>query len=271
MKNSYSDMTDEDMAWLAEQLGETLPAPRDPVLVALAEFLSTPAAKEADANLPKSFQLHADGLHTDVATKKAGIEDVRVCGPILVVAMARTKGGSDWSKLVRFVDHDGNVREELFAASDLARGSARIVAKLASQGFDIDSHRDARKHLGVFLSKSSPEERIILTDRLGWVDDNRSAFVLGSGRVIGNGNYRPTFDVPTEHAEASKPCGTLGDWQRTVATLSVGKRASSSTASMKNPPFRMIFGHHPKTERVQPVQHAGDAGKSAQHGSIVGI
>lgn len=222
MKDGFIDLNDEDMASPAEQHDETLPAPRDPVLVALAEFLSTPDAKEAHANLPRPFQLRADGLHTEVTTIKAGIEDVRVCGPILVVAMARTTGSSNWCKLVRFVDHDGNVREELFAASDLARRSARIVAKLASLGFEIDSHPDASKHLGVFLSKSSPEERITLTDRLGWVDDRRVAFVLGSGRVIGDGNYRPTFDLPTEHADSSKSRGTLVDWRASVAARCVG-------------------------------------------------
>ena len=99
------------------------------------------------------------------------------------------------------------MRELLFAMKNLVRGTGGVIAELANMGFEIDSHPSARKHLADFLSKSSPEELITLTDRLGWVDEKRSAFVLGSGRVIGNGSYRPVFDVPTEHQEASKPRG----------------------------------------------------------------
>lgn len=222
--------TDEDFEFLEQLLSEsTAIVPVRPTLAPeLEKLFNGGNGAAASVQLPRGFELRADGIHASIVKKNDDVEELLVCGPLIVTALARTEDRTNWSKCVRFLNRDGEVREARISEADLAMGGKSVAKRLAGEGLYLRGTSEAKKQLLLLLNESNPGRRIVLADRLGWVDDKGSAFILGSGQVIGDASYEPTFEVPAEHRRASLAKGSLTDWQRNVAAHCVDRCGRTS-------------------------------------------
>ena len=229
MTDSFDDdFTDEDYEYLGQHLSDlastsTAMVPVRPAHAPeLKELFDGAEDAAASITLPRGFDLRADGIHVAITKKNGEIEDLHVCGPLIVAASARTPDGKNWSKRIRFLNRDGKLCTLLVSEAELTAGGKSVARRLAAEGLFVGASNEAKKQLMLLLCAWNPRHRIFLADRLGWADDAHSAFILGSGQVIGDPGFQPAFEIPVEHQRASASKGSLAGWQRDVAALCVG-------------------------------------------------
>lgn len=223
---------DDKIIFLADHRGHHERATKAPAQASSVALLASPDAQNFMRLIPQGFELREDGIHMAVPARDGEINDLLICGPIGVVASARTMEGKNWSKVVLFIDREGNVREELLAEADLLGKSKAVLSRLVDLGFFIATGNAARAGLLDMLMSWNPANKITLTDRLGWVAKKRTTFMLGTGRAIGTGDFRLIRAVSAEHCRASQPLGTLEDWQRNVAALCAGNPLMVTAVSL---------------------------------------
>ncbi len=171
--------------------------------------------------LPAGYQVRHDGIYRSI--EKDGGEDwAWLCTPIQVISLPRSRNGEDWGRLVEILDADGRVHRwaipaEMFGGdgTDLRRGVLRL-------GLDLASGQRARQAFMDLLMQWRPKARSIMTDRLGWSDETCSAFTLGDGRTLGNGEIVYQAENVPGVAREMRIRGSLEDWKNAVAALISG-------------------------------------------------
>jgi Superfamily II helicase and inactivated derivatives len=181
------------------------------------------AQAEADkANPPpKGFKVTLEGISYEVENE--GETEWRwLCSPIRVLALPRGADGKGWGRLVEIVDPGGNRHRwaapaELFAGdgTDLRRECYRL-------GLRLSTAREARARFSDLLQQWAPRARATTAERLGWADESCTAFVLGSGRVIGAGDVVFKAEHAPGAAAEMRAAGSLDDWRDTVAAACAG-------------------------------------------------
>lgn len=74
----------------------------------------------------------------------------------------------------------------MLSRQQLNKSANVALAPLFDIGFELAPVEKADKSVLNFLNIWRPEDRYLRFDRLGWINNNHDAFVLGNGRVIGN-------------------------------------------------------------------------------------
>lgn len=189
-------------------------------------------AKAALERIPRPFRVESTGVYGFIELRKGEIECRRLSAPLVVVAKARKSQGGGWSKLVRFLDHDGQFRELVISDADLTTKATRVLADLADLGLEITAGTREQQALVELLRKWEPAERITLVTSIGWTDTNCSAFVLADGKVIANDAVRLTPGVVDISSNAAVARGELAGWRENVAGLCPGNALMITAVSL---------------------------------------
>jgi putative DNA primase/helicase len=135
--------------------------------------------------------------------------DQWLCAPLEIIAMASDTGQS-YSKLLRFVDVEGNNREFLLPMKMLKGQAEELKGVFLDMGLSLDL-----RHFNLlrdYINRTTPKRRVKLAQKTGWADEH--CFLLPN-LVIGD----------ADHVLASNPYGgadygvdgTMQDWQKDVA------------------------------------------------------
>ncbi|RYH06101.1 DUF927 domain-containing protein [Tropicimonas sp. IMCC6043] len=170
---------------------------------------------------PRGFSLRPDGIHYEV--EKDGESEWRwLCSPIRVLALPRGADGKGWGRLVEIVDPDGNRHRWAMPAELFAGDGTELRRECMRLGLRLSTSRNARAVFSDLLQTWTPEVRATTAERLGWADETCSAFVLGSGRVIGDDNVVFQSEHAPGAAAEMRCSGTLEQWRDSVGAACTG-------------------------------------------------
>jgi hypothetical protein len=130
------------------------------------------------------------------------------------VRTTKSKRLGQWSVLIRFRDHDDEVREIIVLESVL--GGPKIIDHLLDAGYRLPAPGDNRKLVLGYLRDASPARRATVVRQCGWQGNN---FVI-SGKVYGPDGRRLIY-APRLN-ERSRQCwerrGSLAEWKDAIAS-----------------------------------------------------
>ncbi|MEM6742958.1 MAG: DUF927 domain-containing protein [Pseudomonadota bacterium] len=176
---------------------------------------------ERPEGIPRGYRLREDGVYRRVEDKDGKPIWIWLCSPIQVLALPRDRHGRGWGRLLEVTDPDGRKHRWSAPMRLFAGDGTELRAVLMDLGFDLAPGPAARAATMEMLSRWRPGARALTAERLGWVDETLSAFVLGDGRVLGDAEVVYQSDHAPGVAEAMRPAGTLQRWRDKVASLCV--------------------------------------------------
>ena len=145
-----------------------------------------------------------------------------ICSPIEVRAMLRDGASSNWGLVVHFSDPDGRPHDVALPAEVYSDPNA-LASLLTSEGLRLaDASQWTRVALSTMLMKWSHPDRRTVAVTPGWTHD-RTAFLLGDGRVIGDQTVmlaHGRLDITAAKDPGAR--GDLGAWKASVANLCAG-------------------------------------------------
>ena len=145
-----------------------------------------------------------------------------LCSPLAVISTFRDALGSGWGRLVQVIDDDGAVHHLAFADADVTAKWTMVLRALIGAGLRIGTDPASKKCLQRLLLEWRPERRQTSTSSVGWVDRNYNAFVLGSGKVIGDLDVLPVNLTSSPASLAQIEKGSLSEWTANVGSLCSG-------------------------------------------------
>ena len=157
-------------------------------------------------------------LGKSFAKEPPALRDVRICGVLKAVAIARNRQGGEFGLLLEFRDRLGQLKQWNMPCRLLAGRGDELQKALFDQGLDI--HYPQRSRLAEYLCQQHPDRTVWITSTPGWFDniyvlpdrtiggDSTDAVLLQSEGNINNNLYRQA--------------GTLSAWQQQVAALCPG-------------------------------------------------
>lgn len=141
-----------------------------------------------------------------------------LCSPLRVTARFRDALGTGWGRIVEVTDCDGTVHRKAILDADIVSSWGRVLRRLVGAGLRIDSAPSSKNKLRDFLLNNAPPKTQVSTDRAGWVDADKTAFVLGDGRGICSLDVVPiNFDVSPVSKEVVE-AGTAEQWREAIGT-----------------------------------------------------
>lgn len=183
----------------------------------------------------KAFEQRDDGLHyvPVINGTTVDVDGIHVCGPIRVIAYARTSDDEAWSLQLSFKNRDGQGKEYLLRIGDLEAPGSTWLADLMNAGLLVGDDPEANGLLKRWLKGRKPEKRIRLVERVGWTPEF-SAFMLPTGPVPA-----PPEQGDLEHfvfkVRKTKALfgvkGTLNEWQENIGKYCVGNSRLLFTVS----------------------------------------
>lgn len=176
--------------------------------------------------LPVGFAVRIDGIYQLGPANDAGdgesSEELWLCSPLQVVALFRDKSGTGWGRIIEVTDRDGRKHEVRILDRALESSTVNARALLADQGLRIREGLKARQAVIDLILRWTPPTKLQSTECLGWSDEDCAAFVLGDGRVLGNGNIVALRTGQSSVMNEIRSSGTLEDWRSKVAGPCVG-------------------------------------------------
>lgn len=171
------------------------------------------------ADLPVGFSLSLGGIE---ATGPDGTA-TWLCSPLCVLSRFRDAFGSGWGRMVEVTDLDGTTHREALLDADIVANWNRVLRRLIAIGLRINSAPASKNKLRDLLLNCAPTDTQVSTDKAGWVDAKRTAFVLGDGRSIGSLNVVPVNFTASPVSRAVSEEGTVEHWQNNI-----GKKCSDN-------------------------------------------
>jgi putative DNA primase/helicase len=176
------DLADaEEDGWTADRLQAALEGRPDLLKVALLVRQANEAEQtrmlEDPDGLEGRFTTNAEGVWKIVETydkraKETTVELIWVCSPLTVCGLTRDSRTSDWGRVVKFRDPDGNEKTLILPMQEFASGGIAILKRLMSHGLVFVPSRAGRDHLFEYLMRSMPKARITHTTKPGWVGES---------------------------------------------------------------------------------------------------
>jgi putative DNA primase/helicase len=145
-----------------------------------------------------------------------------LCSPLAVISTFRDVLGSGWGRLVAVTDEDGIVHHLPFNDSDITTKWNSVLRSLVGAGLRVSPDPASKKALQRLLLEWRPERRQTSTSTVGWVGRDHKAFVLGSGKVIGDLDVLPVHLSTSPSAAAQTEKGELSEWTAEVGSLCSG-------------------------------------------------
>lgn len=152
------------------------------------------------------------------AKEPPALRDVRICGVLKAVAIARNRQGGDFGLLLEFRDRLGQLKQWNMPFRLLAGRGDELQKALFDQGLDI--YYPQRSRLAEYLCQQHPDRTVWITSSPGWFDN---VYVLPDRTIGGNSS-----DAVLLQSEGNiniglyRQAGTLSAWQQLVAGLCPG-------------------------------------------------
>lgn len=180
-------------------------------------------AESRPDGFPKGFHAKAGGIYREVTTPDGATEPQWLISPISVLALTRDSASEGWGRLLDIVDADGRHHRWAMPAAMLAGDSTDARRTLLDLGAFISNAQGAKASLADLLARWKPKARARQTGRLGWVDENCKAFVLGDGRTLGDEAVVYQHDTGSAAAATEmRASGTASEWCANVAARCSG-------------------------------------------------
>ena len=146
--------------------------------------------------------------------EESGGQRLRLGGELRVICASSTKGGSDQSHIVQFLDRTRKVQKTLVIPLRLLAGDAKEVwAMLADEGYDLSLSHPGKLKLADYIMNSKPPEVRLAVDHTGWFDEQH--FVTPA-KVISLSEGCGLCFVGPKFLEGFSEMGTLENWQKRV-------------------------------------------------------
>lgn len=168
------------------------------------------------------FGIDDQGIYFDKRDKETGepIGQVRVCGPLTVLGLARTSHGGSWGYLCEWTDRDGRTKRAVLDCADAFGEVPAFVRPLAEGGLWIAPGQAPKVREFVVSAKTDARARRV--DVTGWLDDG-SSYVDASGTVYSGAVLtEPVYFDASNSAKALPKRGTLETWRATVGAMCTG-------------------------------------------------
>lgn len=157
-------------------------------------------------------KVEADGSEVDQAP-------LWICSPLAIDALTRDEAGSDWGRLLLFMDRDRRRHQWAMPCAMLATDGADLRAELLRQGLDISSNSRARKLLIDYIQQADPRVTARCVSRTGW---HGNAFVLPR-ETYGDSEAEPIiFQTTAPDSVALGQGGTIEGWREKVCAPAAG-------------------------------------------------
>lgn len=179
-----------------------------------------PTRAEMPEFLPEGYSLREEGVFQMQEVKGGDLLPVRICSPLVVKGLC-TKGAAGWGRLVEVQDPNGDWHEVILEARDVSKRSVTSLHPLFDRGLELGPVEKAAQRVVELLATWRPTTTYRRVDRLGWTDENCTAFSLGDGRVVGGGHV-VTEGMSTDIATSMHEEGTLEGWRTEVAKNCIG-------------------------------------------------
>ncbi|MNX66847.1 hypothetical protein D3C86_979510 [compost metagenome] len=165
------------------------------------------------------FEVTDGGVYV-LGANDEGEETRRWVFPYLeILALGRDSDSENWSKLLRFKNADGELRDWIMPMPMLAGGGTPIREILLGKGYDAPhiGRNSANDPLLSYLYEQVAN-RYRTVSRVGW---HGEAFVLPD-RAFGGGSEIITYLAPDGSDHAFRTAGDLEGWKRTLGALCTG-------------------------------------------------
>ena len=167
---------------------------------------------------PDGFALFDDGVYEISADDS--IDPVFVCSPLRVKAVFADGNGCGWGRLITVKSMNGQWHEIPVTNAALTRSPGDVIATLVDHGLDYSTDKKTRDRLLRLLKQWKPITQLQSVSRMGWVDDDLSAFVMGTN-IVGRQNVLP-LSPRTGIGTGLAVLGDVADWKQEVGTKCCG-------------------------------------------------
>ncbi len=176
-------------------------------------FKPQTTAKEHKQYIPQGYLVKDDGLYKIPDGDKDN-PPLKISDKIEVLAEARDSKAQNWSKVVRFKDHDGNSKTILIENTLFAADGRELKEKLLFNGLYINKPQELKKYLNDFKT----DNRARCIDKIGWYKD---IFVFPDNETIGNSQEAIVFQGDNLLNEYQIK-GSLEDWRENISKYCQG-------------------------------------------------
>ena len=157
-------------------------------------------------------------------TREAEPSPIWVCAALRPIAETRDENGGSWGLLLRWDDRDDRLHEWAMPRRLLHLDGNQIAAELDHAGLTVGTSQQAHERLKQFLGWIKVSQHLRCVTRTGWHQTEAGhVYVLPGGETFGPRGARVILQ--SEHiaaADATRPRGTLAEWQEQVARYAVG-------------------------------------------------
>ena len=206
-------------------------------------------ANQQPDGIPDGFELRDDGIYLLPYSDSKGKAPIWLCSPITVIAQTVDTQNKRWGRMISAKNEAGVIHEFVMSAIEISR-VPKLIDQLLDKGLHIDSSKANRTTLSKMLMDWKPAATVLLTDKLGWAENNYKTFLFADGSTMGQQKakfapVRPAFSLK----DVCKR-GNLDAWKDTVATRANGNPVLITAISLAfaGPLLRIIgrngFGIH---------------------------
>ncbi|MGZ8907396.1 MAG: DUF927 domain-containing protein [Methylobacter sp.] len=166
---------------------------------------------------------HPSGVYHHSMSKETKNEpsmpvDIRLCGPLRVIAIARNKHGREFGQVIEFINKDGTPKRWNMPSRLLAGRGDEIQIELLDAGLDINY--SMRGKIAEYINNQHPKSKVWTASTCGWFDNE--VFVLPNC-VIGNNADGVVYQCENYGAmDSYEQSGYLSQWQDNVARYCIG-------------------------------------------------
>lgn len=164
-------------------------------------------------NYPR-FEVKEDGVFYCKEVK----DSIRLCSWLIIKALTRDAGGSNWGRVLEFKDADGVTRRWTMPMELLGGNGDELAKELLRLGLRIAPGGSARKLILEYITNSDTDERVRCVLRTGW---HNNCFVLPH-KVFGKSYEIILLQSDSVISTDYSIIGTLDDWQKNIAAFCKG-------------------------------------------------
>lgn len=166
------------------------------------------------------FFCDAHGLFRKAADSSK--TDMKLSGPIWIVAETRDAGNNGWGVLLSWTDRDGQQHERSFSRAMFAGDCAEIRSQLADGGLTLQSGPAAKAAFADWLSSISSQERAFSVDRIGWHSFEGGRVYVLPDAAYGKLKERVVLQTAEQEANLFGVSGSVEEWQQHIGQFCKG-------------------------------------------------
>lgn len=148
--------------------------------------------------------------------------DMKLSGPVEVLAETRGPDGTGWGLLLAWQDRDNQRHEQAFPRAMFAGDCAELRSQLADGGLTLASGPAAKAAFAAFLSSISSTERARSVPRIGWHTLKGGMSYVLPDATYGNTEERVVLQTTDPETDLFGVAGALEEWKQHIGFLCRG-------------------------------------------------